>query len=161
MAHDLNATARKPILRGRSGARELLLQVLYEADLAGKDPADLVSLRAAEVGLIPDDIVFINDLNTHLHATMDEIDRKIAFAAPKRPLAQLAVIDRALLRLATAELLGGDTPVAVAIDEAVGLAKRYGSEASARFVNGVLGTIQRDRDHKPDSGSETQALTNG
>lgn len=161
MTNETNATVRKPILRGRSGARELLLQVLYEADLAGKNAADLLDERAADVGLMPDDISFINGLYASLHATMDDIDRKIALAAPKRPLGQLAAIDRALLRLATAELLVGDTPVAVAIDEAVGLAGRYGSDASARFVNGVLGTLQRAREEQPDSGSQSQAITDG
>ncbi len=157
----MNATIRKPILRGRSGARELLLQVLYEADLAGKDPADLLDDRAAEVGLTPADIAFINVLYANLRATMDDIDRKIVLAAPKRPLEQLAAIDRALLRLAAAELLSGDTPVAVAIDEAVGLARRYGSDASARFVNGVLGSIHRAREDQPDSGSEPRNMTDG
>ncbi len=157
----MNATARKPILRGRSGARELLLQVLYEADLAGKDAADLLADRADEVGLNPDETDFITELNANLHATIDDIDRKIARAAPERPLKQLAAIDRAILRLATAELLSADIPVAVAIDEAVNLARRYGSEASARFVNGVLGTIQRAANNPSDPGSEPHHMTDG
>ena len=157
----MNATARKRILRGRSGARELLLQVLYEADLAGKDAADLLADRADEVGLNPDETEFITELNANLHATIDDIDRKIARAAPERPLKQLAAIDRAILRLATAELLSADIPVAVAIDEAVNLARRYGSEASARFVNGVLGTIQRAANNPSDPGSEPHHMTDG
>lgn len=157
----MNATARKPILRGRSGARELLLQVLYEADVTGKSAADLLGPRATESGLTPGDLEFIGDLYAKLLATKIDIDRKISLAAPKLPLKQLSVIDRALLRLATSELLNADTPPAVAIDEAVSLAKRYGSDSSPRFVNGVLGTIQRAAENQPESGSGTPTVTDG
>ena len=133
-----------PKLRGRRGARELLLQVLYEADLGRKPPDTLLTERATEMGLKDADLKFIRSLSDLLHATMTEIDRKISLAAPRRPLQQLAPLDRALLRMAVAELILGSTPAAVAIDEAVTLAKRYGIESSGRFVNGVLGTIQKE-----------------
>ena len=76
----------------------------------------------------------------------DDIDRIIAKAAPAWPVAQLPPVDRNVLRLALAEMLGDNkTPVRAVINEAVELAKRFGSDGSARFVNGVLGAIERQR----------------
>ena len=150
-----------PRLHGRRGARELLLQVLYEADLGRRLPDALLSERADEMEIAPDQLKFIRSVSDLLHATIDEIDRKITTAAPRRPLAQLAPLDRALLRMAVAELLVADTPAAVAIDEAVELAKRYGVESSGRFVNGVLGTIQREIEAGPGTAPDLEPVTNG
>ena len=75
----------------------------------------------------------------------------VAESAPEWPINELAVIDRNILRLALWELLiWGETPVKVAINEAVELAKRYGSDSAPRFVNGVLGTlVGRRNSRKP------------
>jgi N utilization substance protein B len=71
-----------------------------------------------------------------------EIDKLIARYAPEWPLDQMAVIDRNVLRIAIFEfLIDGRTPIKVAINEAVELAKTYGSDSAPRFVNGVLGTL--------------------
>lgn len=76
---------------------------------------------------------------------LDLLDKSIATAAPQWPLSKVAKIDLAILRLATYELLiSKKEPPKVVIDEAVELAKQYGSEASGPFVNGVLGTIIGD-----------------
>ena len=72
---------------------------------------------------------------------LEKIDAAIASAAPEWPLANINKIDLAILRVATDELLEGVTPPKVAIDEAVEIAKKYGAESSASFINGVLGTI--------------------
>lgn len=71
------------------------------------------------------------------------LDKAIEDHAPGWPLAQVAPIDASILRLATFELLYGGSPQKVAINEAVELAKRYGTDSSPRFVNGVLGAIVR------------------
>jgi len=70
-----------------------------------------------------------------------EIDKIIVEAAPEWPIAKINKVDLAILRLAVWELLLKKTPIKAVIDEAVELAKEYGSEASSSFVNGVLGTV--------------------
>lgn len=77
-----------------------------------------------------------------------DLDGKIAKAAPTWPIDKLNKIDLAILRLAVYELLFENTPPKVAIDEAVELAKEFGSENSPSFVNGVLGTIYKEKDEK-------------
>src|SRR5512146_161945 len=72
-----------------------------------------------------------------------KIDKEIQAAAPQWPLDKLNKIDLAILRLAVYELENEDTPPKVVIDEAVELAKEYGSESSSSFINGVLGTIYK------------------
>ena len=74
-----------------------------------------------------------------------KIDKLIEKAAPAWPINNLNKIDLAILRLAVYELENGDTPPKVIIDEAVELAKEYGAESSSSFINGVLGTIYKDK----------------
>lgn len=83
-----------------------------------------------------------------------QIDKQIAAAAPTWPLAKINKIDLAILRLAVYELSEGKTPKKVAIDEAVELAKEFGSETSAAFINGVLGAIVEKglKDSKKENG---------
>ena len=75
-----------------------------------------------------------------------KLDKLISEAAPQWPIDKLNRIDLAILRLAVYELENEDTPPKVVIDEAVELAKEYGSESSSSFINGVLGTIYKDED---------------
>ena len=77
----------------------------------------------------------------------EQLDRIIAETAPRWPLDQIAVVDLTILRIALYELLVNNAavPTAAVINEAVELAKTYGADASSRFVNGVLGTVSRDR----------------
>lgn len=82
------------------------------------------------------------------------LDKRIEMAAPTWPVDKLNKIDLAILRLATYELLFEDTPPKVIIDEAVELAKEFGSENSPSFVNGVLGTIYKERESKKDETSK-------
>ncbi|HJY98873.1 MAG TPA: transcription antitermination factor NusB [Patescibacteria group bacterium] len=77
-----------------------------------------------------------------------KIDKLISKAAPQWPLDKLNKIDLAVLRLAVYELENEDTPPKVVIDEAVELAKEYGSESSSSFINGVLGTIYGERENQ-------------
>lgn len=78
---------------------------------------------------------------TTLLSHLNTLDRAIALAAPEWPLEKINKIDLAILRVATDELMYGDTPPKVAIDEAIEIAKKYGAESSPSFINGVLGTI--------------------
>jgi N utilization substance protein B len=83
----------------------------------------------------------IGELSKKVLSQSDTLDKKIENAAPTWPVAKLNKIDLAILRLAVFELTNTKTPPKVIIDEAVELAKEFGSENSASFVNGVLGTI--------------------
>jgi transcription antitermination protein NusB len=80
-------------------------------------------------------------LSQDIIKSLGEIDELIATAAPEWPIGQVNKIDLAILRLAVYELKQNDTPYKVVIDEAVELAKEYGSEKSQKFVNGVLGSV--------------------
>jgi N utilization substance protein B len=77
---------------------------------------------------------------------LSSIDSCIAKAAPEWPLPKINKLDLAVLRMSTYELLYSDVPKKVIIDEAVEIAKTYGSENSSSFVNGVLGTILKNKD---------------
>lgn len=126
----------------RHKARTIALQALYEVDTASR-PAEAVVerlLTAAEVS--GENAVFARELVTGATRNREEIDRKIREFAPAWPVEQIAVIDRNILRLAIFEVLfDNKVPVRVAVSEAVALAKTFGSENSAKFVNGVLGSI--------------------
>ncbi|MFN2291384.1 MAG: transcription antitermination factor NusB, partial [Anaerolineae bacterium] len=82
------------------------------------------------------------ELTTRAWLPREDLDRLIGEYAPEWPVDQIAIIDRNILRIAIYEILvGDDTPTKVAINEAVELAKEYGSDSSGRFVNGVLGSL--------------------
>ena len=85
-----------------------------------------------------------NELAEKILKKKEALDAKIGVAAPAWPVDKLNRIDLAILRLAVYELETKDTPPKVVIDEAVELAKEFGSDASSSFVNGVLGTIYKD-----------------
>ena len=135
-------------MKPRTRARSLALQVLYEVDVANHPPADIYRSRLEETPL-PDDLsdfarrIIFGVLP--LTSTLDEI---IAKYAPEWPLDQIAAIDRNILRMALWEFaVYHDTPIKVAINEAVELAKHYGSDSAPRFVNGVLGALA-DHQHE-------------
>ena len=131
---------------GRRRARAAALQALYEADTSSHKALDALRRIAVTDRLSGEAKAFAQDLIQGVLSQQDEIDTIIARAAPAWPVAQLAAVDRNILRLAIREMLGDNgTPVQVVINEAVELAKRYGSDSSSKFVNGVLGTVQRER----------------
>ncbi len=134
------------VAASRRRSRAAALQALYEADTSGHEPLEALRRIAASERLSASAAAFAKDLIEGVLSQQDEIDEIIARAAPAWPVTQLAPIDRNVLRLAIRELLGDNgTPIRVVINEAVELAKRFGSDSSAKFVNGVLGTIQRER----------------
>ena len=90
---------------------------------------------------------FIKNLVNGAIGRIREIDQIIEKAAPQWPIDQIAMVDRAVLRLGIYELLFGnhdEVPPKVAINESIELAKTFGGDASGKFVNGVLGTIYRE-----------------
>ena len=123
----------------RHQQRERALALLYEAELKGEGP-----LQVLDALPVPPD-PYVRTLVAQAVATREEADRRIAAASVGWPLDRMAVIDRIVLRLAVAELLDPDgPPVAVVIDEAVELVKEYSTDESGGFVNGILSTIARD-----------------
>ena len=120
-----------PIPRRR--AREAVLHALYEMDVAGHQPTEALSFLTEPV------------LHRDPRGRAVELrsgDARIEAAATERPLDELPAVERNILRIAIRECVVDNlTPVGAAINEAVDLAKKYGSDSSGRFVNGVLGTI--------------------
>jgi N utilization substance protein B len=129
-------------MKSRTRARSLALQVLYEVDIANHPPADIYRLRLEENPL-PDDLSeFARRIIFGVLPFTDILDQIIAKYAPEWPLDQIAAIDRNILRMALWEFaVYHDTPIKVAINEAVELAKQYGSDSAPRFINGVLGAL--------------------
>jgi len=126
----------------RRKARMVALQVLYEFDSAGHDVEVALAHLLAESGLTGEDADFARGLVGGVMGNREQIDEHIGKFAPAWPLAQIPVVDRNILRLAIFEiLLDNNVPVKVAINEAVELAKKFGSDSSSRFVNGVLGSV--------------------
>ncbi len=126
----------------RHKARVLALQTLYEVDFVGHDAAVTLSRLNADNPLPEEAKAFAQELVTGVLENESKIDAIIQTHAPVFPVAQLSAIDRNILRLAIYEILTyTKESVKVPINEAVELAKTFGSEASPRFINGVLGAI--------------------
>ena len=136
----------------RRRARAVAVQVLYEIDLTKRDPITVLDRR------VIDDLTPIASASvarvmvTGVVARRAEIDRALTDGAPQWPVDRIDPVERSILRLATFELMQGRgdgdrvadrVPVRVAINEAVELARLFGTEASVRFVNGVLGAVVR------------------
>lgn len=126
----------------RRKARTVALQALYEIDSTRHEPGTVVSRLIAEEGLAPEAARYAETLVRGVLAERERIDAAIQAAAPAFPVDQLAVIDRNILRLAIYEMLRhNEVPIRAVVNEAVELAKTFGSDSSSRFVNGVLGSI--------------------
>ncbi|MFH1169421.1 MAG: transcription antitermination factor NusB [Chloroflexota bacterium] len=126
----------------RRKARAIALQALYEYDSVGHTAETVLPRLLAEAGLSEENVAFVGELVGGVTRNRTDIDRNIKSFAPAWPLEQMATIDRNILRLAIFEILfDNKVPVKVAINEAVELAKRFGSDNSPRFINGVLGSV--------------------
>jgi len=126
----------------RRKARTIALQVLYEIDTAGHDIERTLTYLLDNADLPEESVVFVQELANGVIQNKEEIDQNIKDFAPAWPVEQIPLVDRNILRLAIFEiLLDNKVPVKVVINEAVELAKTFGSDNSARFVNGVLGSI--------------------
>lgn len=126
-------------------ARIIALQALYELDCTNHALEDVLGAHletlAADGELKPDLRRYLYQLVRGVRRERARLDAVIARLAPEFPLEQMAPIDRNLLRIALYEFGISRTPTKVAINEAVDLAKLFGSENTARFVNGVLGAL--------------------
>lgn len=129
-------------MKVRHQARISALQALFEVDCTGHVPALVIERRLQDVALPDAGASFARDLVEGVSKHRQELDSLVGRYAPEWPVDQIAIIDRNILRLAIYEILmRNDTPVKVAINEAVELAKEFGSDSSGRFVNGVLGSL--------------------
>jgi transcription antitermination protein NusB len=126
----------------RRQARMIALQTLYEYDTAQHLPEEILQRHIEDRHLQPKVVEYASELIMGVYNHLAEIDAHIQSAAQEWPLQQMARIDKNILRLAIYEILFNNTvPAKAAINEAVELAKIFGSNTSSRFVNGVLGTI--------------------
>jgi N utilization substance protein B len=129
-------------MKARRKARTIALQALYEIDCTDHAPELVLEQRLAEQPLDGDLTAFAQQLVAGVRAQTATLDKLIQAHAPEWPLDQMALIDRNILRIAIWEFAAArQTPIKVAINEAVELAKLYGSDSAPRFVNGVLGAL--------------------
>lgn len=129
-------------MKARTKARGVALQALYEIDLTGHDPEIVIQNRLEAETLDERLAQFAKEIVLGVCQSATILDKFIATHAPEWPLEQVAVIDRNILRIALWEFAVNDkTPIKVAINEAVELAKVFGSDSTPRFVNGVLGSL--------------------
>jgi len=129
-------------MKPRTRARGIALQALYEIDLVEHPLGTVLEHRLDDADLEDRLVKFTESIIKGVWPMKEELDSFIAEHAPEWPLDQVAIIDRNILRIALWEFaVNGDTPIKVAINEAVELAKTFGSDSSPRFINGVLGSL--------------------
>ncbi|HWQ84883.1 MAG TPA: transcription antitermination factor NusB [Anaerolineales bacterium] len=129
-------------MKPRTRARSVALQALYEIDIAGHPPGEVLQERIEEADLDEGLAKFCRAIVLGILPIVHELDGFIGEHAPEWPLEQVAIIDRNIIRIALWEFaIYTKTPIKVAINEAVELAKSYGSDSTPRFVNGVLGSL--------------------
>jgi len=130
----------------RRKARSAALQALYELDCTKHKAEEVLARLRAEEKLPQEAYIFSEELVKGVLQHKPELDALIKKFAPAFPPEQMSVIDRNILRLAIFEILFDDkTPIKVAINEAIELAKGFGSDSSPRLINGVLGSITTER----------------
>ncbi|MEP7291186.1 MAG: transcription antitermination factor NusB [Chloroflexota bacterium] len=129
----------------RSIARRIALQALYEIDLAHHPVGEVLTIHLQTQQPSRKIVRYVQDLVHGVVDTRPVLDEAIKLYAPEFPLEQIAVIDRNILRIAIFEFaVRARTPVGVAIDEAVELAKMFGADGASSFINGVLGAVADD-----------------
>ena len=129
-------------MKARTRARAVALQALYEIDMVGHPPLLVINNRLSENDLDEKLAEFVSQIAMGVWPIVEELDQFIAEHAPEWPLNQVATVDRNILRIALWEFaVSENTPIKVAINEAVELAKVFGSDSSPRFINGVLGSL--------------------
>lgn len=126
----------------RTRSRQAVLLALYEMDVGAHDPTAALDRLIEEQRLNQDQAAFARELLKGILEDLGRIDALIGRVTPSRPLKEQAAVDRNILRIAVRECIVDNlTPAGAAINEAVELAKKYGSESSPRFINGVLGAV--------------------
>lgn len=139
-------------MSNRHLARTMAMQVLYEWDFRGKETVrlpDVVALVREEFAPTFDDGGYVEHQVAAIIAQLPSIDAMIAAFMPNWTVSTITAIDRAVLRLGVYELrFDASIPSKVAINEAIEVGKKFGGEASGKFVNGVLGAILKDMGEK-------------
>jgi len=127
-------------------SRENCLQSLYSSDIAGLDPASVIaSFQALDFGSDEASFTFYKSLFTTAIANLEKIDGIIRGISLNWEIERMPAVDRSILRMAVCEMMVlGDTPPAVIIDEAIELAKKFSTDKSGKFINGVLDNIARN-----------------
>jgi len=158
-------------MASRHLARSIVLQSLFERDFylqtKGFGLADLdkiIKRNTEKFGGNFDEKDFTKSLTKGVIKNLDKIDKVIQSSAPERPLSQLSIVDRNVLRIGLFELLYSnkkEVPPKVAINEAIELAKSFGGESSGRFVNGVLGTVYKEIAKSEAAGAPEEILSSG
>ena len=137
-------------MASRHLSRSIVLQSMYEWDFYNRKEGslDLILKRDIEkFGPDLESLDFIKKLAKGILKNLSKIDKLIRISAPERPIEQISIIDRNILRIGLFELLYAkkeEVPPKVAINEAIELAKNFGGENSSKFINGVLGTVFKE-----------------
>ncbi len=138
------------MLKGRRLGRAIVLQTLFEIDAENawsQNPDEKLMRNFAEFAGKEKLLPYVKTLLDTILAKKEDIDKIIEKAAPQWPIDRIALVDRNVLRIGLAELLFADhdnVPYKVAINEAIELAKKFGSDSSFKFVNGVLATVYKE-----------------
>jgi N utilization substance protein B len=142
VTYKLNTSDHQQLIQQRRLARRLAVQALFEIDSVGHLPGSVVDERLSYSYPGEQGATYLRWLVSGVVNHLDTLNLLIVKYAPEWPVDQLAIIDRNILRLAFFEIgaQDSDTPPKVVINEAVELAKVFGSDSSPRFVNGVLGS---------------------
>ena len=129
-------------MKPRTRARSVALQVLYEYDQSQHQVGSIFQTRLEENPLDENLLTFSQKIISGVFPIIQDLDEQIAKFAPEWPFDQVAIIDRNILRIALWEMVfDQETPIKVIINEAIELGKLFGSDATPRFVNGVLGSL--------------------
>ena len=131
-----------PLFSTRRKTKVIALQALYEVDAVDHDPIQVLDRLMVEADLPTSARQVTREMVQGVVENRRELDRIITELAPSWPVSQIAAVDRSLLRLAIYELMfSRQAPPKVTVNEAVDLARAFGSESSRKFVNGVLGSV--------------------
>ncbi|HHY40288.1 MAG TPA: transcription antitermination factor NusB [Syntrophaceticus sp.] len=134
---------------GRRRAREIALKVLFQVDLVNAEPFTVLDYLLAEYPLSDEMAAFSRSLIKGTLEHQTEIDNYIKRCSVEWDLSRMAGVDRNILRMGIFEILYYKTPVNVAINEAIELARTYSHEDAPRFINGILGRIAREISEDP------------
>ena len=129
----------------RQAARESAMKLLYESEFNIDFDTETTLELMAPLELSPNDRIFLDAAKDGALLHLDEIDAIIEKHAKGWSLERISKVDKSILRLAIYEIVFGDTPEAIAINEAVDMARTFSSEEAAAFVNGILGAVSRGR----------------
>lgn len=136
---------------GRRLVREKVLQILFQIDVGGIEPEKAIAHVLEEEKLPPKDIEFARSLVMGTLNNLEQVDRLISLHAKDWSLSRIVNVDRSILRMAVYEMLfEPEIPASVSINEAIELAKVFGSDESGAFVNGLLDQVRRflDTEHR-------------